>query len=286
VEVGRVDIEEFYDENPARRDSEELEFGRDWSDANGTRCELSWVQATGELYLMTEPVEPIIADMFGDEHLQRMPTKLVTVEVLAVVPTRGAVDELLAGWEDKMTGPSSVAWVRERLTNVSFSSTPGAGQVTDDRAVESPAKAHASSFMITSLIEGLHTAMPKSEATKLAAYAPRAREAGANPTAEWHRAYRCARWANEIVSLPAHNHLAAEADKARELVREVGETIGAEVRDLEFLPFGKAVSPRFQAELAWILEAVHVAEKVADKVGWAAVPWEQLVQDMLAIPGE
>ena len=32
----------------------------------------------------------------------------------------------------------------------------------------------------------------------------------------------------------------------------------AEVRDLEFLPFGKSVSPRFQVELAWVLEAVHV----------------------------
>ena len=30
-----MDIEEFYDADPRRRESEEIEFGREWSDANG-----------------------------------------------------------------------------------------------------------------------------------------------------------------------------------------------------------------------------------------------------------
>ena len=50
-----MDIEEFYDADPRRRESEEIEFGREWSDASGMRTELSWVAATGELYAMAEP---------------------------------------------------------------------------------------------------------------------------------------------------------------------------------------------------------------------------------------
>jgi hypothetical protein len=67
-------------------------------------------------------------------------------------------------------------------------------------------------------------------------------------------------------------------------VREVGVTIGAELRDIEYLPFGKSVSPRYQTELAWVYEAVHVAEKAAEKSGWATVPWEGMLQAMLEIP--
>jgi hypothetical protein len=110
-----MDIEEFYDENPARRSSEELEFGRDWSDSNGARCELSWVLDTGELYVMAEPTPGIASSGFGDEFVTRIPTASMTVEVLGVIPTREGVDAVLAGWPDEMAKPDSIAWVRSRL---------------------------------------------------------------------------------------------------------------------------------------------------------------------------
>ena len=49
-----MDIEEFYAADERRRRSAELEFGRDWHDENG-RCAVSWIEDTGELYLMREP---------------------------------------------------------------------------------------------------------------------------------------------------------------------------------------------------------------------------------------
>jgi hypothetical protein len=111
-----MDIEEFYDADPRRRESEEIEFGREWSDASGMRTELSWVADTGELYAMAEPAESVEMDPFGDTRVDDLPTELVTVEILATVPTRAAVDELLAGWEDAMgKGPDSLQWVRDRL---------------------------------------------------------------------------------------------------------------------------------------------------------------------------
>ena len=277
----RVDIEQFYDKNPARRASEEFEYGSDWSDAAGLRWGLSWVKATGELYAMTEAAEPIVTDPFGDEHLQRMPTKLLTVRVLGVVDTRARLDQILSGWANAMGMADGLAWVRDRLAH-----GPPAGSqdaASADIAVEVPGDDDRTSAVILTAIKALHQKVPPSETPKLVGYQEQALIAGSDPTMEWHRAYACARWAEQIVGLPAHHHLAADAAKALEIVREVGVTFGSEVRDLEYLPLGKAVSPHFQTELAWVYEAVHVAAKVAEKIGWDAVGWEQLVQNMLDI---
>jgi hypothetical protein len=132
-----MDIEEFYDQNPARRTSEEFEFGRDWSDADGNHAEISWVQDTGELYLMTAPYEPIVASgMPGQEDVARLPTDKVLVEVLGTFPTLEAVEAALSGWREAMAGPTSVEWVRDRIANPG--SAGGAGTSSDDEPDEVP----------------------------------------------------------------------------------------------------------------------------------------------------
>jgi len=110
-----MDIEQFYDADPRRRESEEVEFGRDWSDGSGVRSELSWVGDTGELYVMWEPDAPIDMDPVGDTYEEKLKTEAVTVEVLGVVNGREAVDRLLVGWEDAMVRPESLSWVRARV---------------------------------------------------------------------------------------------------------------------------------------------------------------------------
>ncbi len=110
-----MDIEEFYDENPARRTSEEFEFGRDWHDADGNRAEVSWVQDTGELYCMREPTEPIEIDTLGGEYLHPLPEKELVVEVLGNLPTLEAVESALSGWSDAMNDPNSLAWLQARV---------------------------------------------------------------------------------------------------------------------------------------------------------------------------
>jgi hypothetical protein len=142
-----------------------------------------------------------------------------------------------------------------------------------------------SSFMITHLVQGLSHVMPEAEQAKLGPYSERAAHAGSDKTAEWHRAYKCAKWAEQIVSVPAHHHLVAEIERALEAVKEVEETIGGELGDVLEVPLRIAVSPKFEAEITWVYEAVHVAEKVANKVGWEAVPWEQLLDEVLQISG-
>ncbi len=111
-----MDIEQFYDADPRRRESEETEFGREWSDANGVRTELSWVADTGELYAMAEPAEQVYMDPVGDTRVGELPTELVTVEVLGVVTDRAELDRMLDGWEQAMGTPNSIRWVRDRLS--------------------------------------------------------------------------------------------------------------------------------------------------------------------------
>ncbi len=62
-----MDIEQFYSADERRRESEEIELGTEWHDSTGARYELSWVVATGELYMMLEPVVGgLYEDPFGD----------------------------------------------------------------------------------------------------------------------------------------------------------------------------------------------------------------------------
>src|SRR5262245_27745688 len=111
-----MDIEEFYDADPRRRESDEVEFGRDWKDASGYRTELSWVVDTGELYAMREP-GAVDIDMFGDVIAESVSEDAILVQVLGTVTSREELDRKLAGWEDAMSGENSLSWVRERLTD-------------------------------------------------------------------------------------------------------------------------------------------------------------------------
>ena len=49
-----MDVEEFYEQDPRRRASDEIEFGRKWYE-NDIRFEVAWVADTGEVYAMAEP---------------------------------------------------------------------------------------------------------------------------------------------------------------------------------------------------------------------------------------
>jgi len=111
-----MDIEEFYDADPRRRESEEVRFGDEWTDADGGRYEVMWVTNTGEVYAMYEPVEPMVSDAVGDVLVQHMPTSAVTVEVLGNAATRDDIDARLAGWEAAMPERGSIDWVRQRIT--------------------------------------------------------------------------------------------------------------------------------------------------------------------------
>ncbi len=133
-----MDIEEFYDENPTRRTSEEFEFGREWSDNSGNHYEVSWVQDTGELYVMGAPVEPIFSDGIGDDFVQRLHTEDVVVTVLAAIPERAVVEQTLAGWSQAMGQTNSIDWVRDRIAHRVGSGSSEVSPREDDAPEEVP----------------------------------------------------------------------------------------------------------------------------------------------------
>jgi hypothetical protein len=98
-----MDIDEFYDEDPRRRASDEIEFGRDWTE-NGLRFEVSWIADTGEVYVMAEPYSR-----------REISSESVTVEVLAVIEGRETINLVLDGWQEAMANPNSLAWARGRV---------------------------------------------------------------------------------------------------------------------------------------------------------------------------
>ena len=110
-----MDIETFYEQNEARRESAEFEFGSEWTDASGNEYELSWVEATGELYLMVEPDALVNEDIFGDFLVSDEDVNELTVVIIAKFASLAALEDRLQGWEDAMLEDNSLAWLYERV---------------------------------------------------------------------------------------------------------------------------------------------------------------------------
>jgi hypothetical protein len=121
-----MNIEEFYEADERRRRSEEIELGTEWVDRDGVRHEVSWIADTGELYVMREPAARMSEDPFGDAFSGSLPLDAVTVAVVGWIPTRDRMEEVLAGWQDAMTGPESLSWLAARLRDETVSKTPPA----------------------------------------------------------------------------------------------------------------------------------------------------------------
>jgi hypothetical protein len=111
-----MDIESFYAQNEARRESAEFEFGSEWTDVSDNEYELSWVEATGELYLMVEPDAMVNEDIFGDFSVSDEVVTDLTVVIVGKVPSLRALEDTLQGWEDAMLEENSLAWLYERFT--------------------------------------------------------------------------------------------------------------------------------------------------------------------------
>ena len=111
-----MDIEEFYSADERRRQSAEIELGTEWHDATGNRYELSWVEDTGELYMMLERVpEAGSWTPFGDVEVESMPVEQVIVSVIGHIGTHEELEQVLEGWQQEMAEPDGISWVAGRL---------------------------------------------------------------------------------------------------------------------------------------------------------------------------
>ena len=164
------------------------------------------------------------------------------------------------------------------------------------------------SFVAEHLVTALRTRLPSSAGAELDDYERRAGALDGDRRAELRRAYACARWAVDVAAEPAHSTIVGAAVRAGEAVREIGQTVWAElgadienvvarlfpgktgaaylgmwvgVSDPEQAP-GTGASPLVGPEMAWVLEAVDVADKIAALEGWDAVPWRGLLDEVLS----
>lgn len=93
-------IEQFWAEDPRRRDSVEFDFGVNWRSGGSTWpvYRVSWIEKTGEVYAYQ-------AGALGGGF----------VLVFCKVPTHAAVEAALAGWPDACGEPNGLLWIREHL---------------------------------------------------------------------------------------------------------------------------------------------------------------------------
>ena len=122
-----MDIEQFYSADERRRQSAEVEFGTNWFDDKGNRYELSWVEDTGELYVMLELIPEVDTwTPFGDSEVEKIPVDRVLVMVVGYIPTLAEVERILAGWPEQMARPDGISWVAGRLQASDVPKTPPA----------------------------------------------------------------------------------------------------------------------------------------------------------------
>jgi len=137
-----MDIEEFYDGDPRRRPSAEIELGTEWRDAHDTRYELNWVEDTGELYVMREPAPHMVEDPFGGIHSSIRDTEEagMTVHVVGQIATHDQLEEILAGWPDAMAGDSGAEWLAERLRSAGVAVGPEDAIPEGDPEADQPSR--------------------------------------------------------------------------------------------------------------------------------------------------
>jgi hypothetical protein len=131
--VPPMDIDEFYEADPRRRASAELELGAEWLDKDGVRHELNYVEDTGELYVLREPAPHVTEDPFGGLHVSAPSgyEDRMTVHVIAKV---GSVDDLhriLDGWQEAMLGENGADWLGQRLRESGVAVGPPGDPIAD-----------------------------------------------------------------------------------------------------------------------------------------------------------
>jgi hypothetical protein len=132
--VAPVDIDEFYEADPRRRSSAELELGSEWLDADGIRHELNYVEDTGELYVLREPAPHVTEDPFGGLFVKAPPgyERKMTVHVIASIPTKDELHRILAGWQDHMSAQDGPQWLGDRLREAGVAVGPSGDIIVDD----------------------------------------------------------------------------------------------------------------------------------------------------------
>jgi hypothetical protein len=132
--------------------------------------------------------------------------------------------------------------------------------------------------IISYFVREIWPSLPAAEEEKLGTYAPAL--AKTTHHGDLRRDWLCAEWAVQMAEKSSHSHvghLVKHLEEIRKLQKD--SIFGAE--------FGMAmvdgVGPGEDAEIQWVDDAVAVAKVEGERVGWASVPWESLLKEMLGV---
>ena len=139
--------------------------------------------------------------------------------------------------------------------------------MSDQEAITSPSE------MLRYFDDALEQVLPDGEYAKLQAHD--AAVAATTSRHDFRRCLRCAEWAVGLTAEPGHAHL---GHKLRGVLHELRQTSWA--TDFGIMTPSPTVT---SVELAWIDDAVEVAQKVAEQSGWEAVAWEDLLVELIAM---
>jgi hypothetical protein len=130
--------------------------------------------------------------------------------------------------------------------------------------------------MLRYLDDSLEKVLPESEYQKLTAHD--GEMATTTSRGDFHRCFRCAEWAVSLAEEPKHAHLEKLVAGLKMVVHEWRDTDWA-------LEFGIAGPGRTvtDVELTWVDDSVKAAQAAAEKSGWDSVPWEHLLEELMAI---
>lgn len=135
--------------------------------------------------------------------------------------------------------------------------------------------------MLVHLDDALENALPEGDLPRLNAHDLEIAKTTSHR--DFHRCVRCAEWAVELLSPPEHSHvrhLLHRIEQALHELHNTGWTLEFALRPSVSGPGNHII---LDEELTWVDDAMAAAKAVAEKSGWDAVPWEELIVELIAM---
>jgi hypothetical protein len=138
--------------------------------------------------------------------------------------------------------------------------------------------AKSPSPIISYYVREIARVLPDEEQGKLAAYSEQV--ATTTHHGDLRRAWHCAHWAVRLAQKPSNSHLGHLVKDVKESYKLWQDTVfGADFG----IMLKDGVGPGQDVEIQWVDDALAVATAEAERSGWPAVPWEDLLKEMLSV---
>jgi hypothetical protein len=131
-------------------------------------------------------------------------------------------------------------------------------------------KVKSPSPIISYFVKEIESSLPAADKKKLDNYA----QAVVKTThhGDLKRARLCAEWAVQMAERSSNSNLSHFVKRLEEIRKLEKDSI-----------FGAEFGAGEDVEIQWVDDAVAIAKSEGERAGWNAVPWEDLLKEMLAV---